>query len=359
MGLPNIEITFRARANTAMQRLLRGTVGIILKDEFENGACELSRAQQAAELLPKLGADNLDHIKRAFIGNVSAPRRVVAYVLPATAADYAEALGYMATQRIDYLVGPPDIDGAGAEELAGWIKAMRSQGATPKAVLPNEAADDLAIINFTTEEITAGGRIYTTAEYCSRIAGLIAGTPPTMSCTHAPLPEVERVKELGRAAMDAAVDAGQFIIYSDGTKVKAGRGVNSLVNAAQAEGLNDSFKKIKVVEIMDMIKDDIRAAAEDSYIGKYPNSYDNKCLLIAAIGNYLTALEKDGLLQTGGSSVGIDIEAQVRYLESQGRDTEGMSEQDIKEANTGPMVLLAATASIIDAIEDIILAMSM
>ena len=55
----------------------------------------------------------------------------------------------------------------------------------------------------------------------------------TISCTYAPLPEVSDVGRLTREAMDAAVDAGKFILFHDGEKVKVARGVNSLQTTTQ------------------------------------------------------------------------------------------------------------------------------
>jgi len=358
MGLPNIAITFQALANSAVQRLARGTVGLVLRDEQDNGACTLTRASQAAAELKNLGANNLAYIERAFLGYVSAPNKAVVYVLPKTAADLSEALAYMAAQSIDYLAGPPDATPADIAGIETWIGDQRAVGATPKAVLPKTAADNIAIINFATDGIQVGGSIsntFSAAGYCSRIAGLIAGTPPSISCTYAPLPEVTAVAALSKPAMDAAIDAGQFIIFSDGAKVKAGRGVNSFQNLQNDAAKNDSYKKIKIVEIMDMINGDIRATAQDTYIGRYANSYDNKCLLISAINDYLRSLEAAGLLARGRNTVAIDTAAQEEYLRAQGVDISKMSEQDVKEANTGAKVFLAATVSILDAIEDITL----
>ena len=129
------------------------------------------------------------------------------------------------------------------------------------------------------------------------------------------------------------------------------RGVNSLQTTTQDKG--DAWKKIKMVEVMDMIQTDIRTTAQDAYIGKYANSYDNKCLLVTAIKGYLVGLAQSGILQAGSSSVGIDLAAQEAYLQSVGTDTSKMSQQEIKEANTADKVFLEASIKILDAIEDI------
>jgi len=355
MGLPNINITFQALANSAVQRLARGAVGLILRDVEDNGACVLTRASQVASELPMLGVENQQYIQRAFLGYVTGPSKVIVYVLPDTADDLKEALAYMATQTVSYLAGPPDIGDGDINEIAAWIDDQRANGQTPKAVLPNAPLDNIAIINFTSDGIVVGNDIYSAAEYCSRIAGLVAGTPPSISCTYSPLPEVTNAGALSKEEMDTAINKGEFIIFCDGPRVKVGRGVNSFRNLKNDPAKNKSFGKIKIVEIMDMVNDDIRAVLRDTYIGRYANSYDNKCLLLAAINDYFLALEREGLLNPGRNTVEIDIEAQEEYLLANGVDISAMSEQDIKEANTGPEVFLAAAVSILDAIEDIIL----
>ena len=108
------------------------------------------------------------------------------------------------TIKFDYLAIPTVETDGKTEDVATWVKSMRSNKKKKiKAVLPNVAADNEGIINFTTPEMVKtvtvtqkdGSRavkdiIYTAEQYCSRIAGLIAGTPITISCTYAPLPEL-------------------------------------------------------------------------------------------------------------------------------------------------------------------------
>lgn len=350
MGLPSIDITFKTLGMTAIQRSQKGVVAVILEDAAGAGEHVMTNV---TEIPAELGAENRTYLERAFLGYVNPPRKVIAYVVDGTEKTLDDALAYFATQKFDYLVGAPDTETADAQKIASWVKSERADKHTVKAVLPNTAADSEAVINFTTGGIRLGETSVTTAAFCSRIAGLIAGTPMTISCTYAPLAEVSDVTRLTKEQLDAAIDGGEFVIFHDGEKVKVGRGVNSLKTTSQEKG--GAFKKIKLVEAMDMIQNDIRMTAEDSYIGKYANSYDNKCLLIMAVKGYLEELERSGILETGTSVVELDLAAQENYLKSKGIDTSGMSEQQIKEANTDAKVFLRAQVSILDAIEDIVL----
>lgn len=347
MGMPSLDITFRSAAQEVSQRLQRGIVAVILLDTASQGEAVML---DTGDIPAGLSAVNKAYLVRAFTGYVNRPSKGFAYVLPTGAESFADALTYFETQKINYLVGPPDCTTAQATEIKNWIIAQRGNKRYPKAILPDTAADNEGIINFTTDEIKVGTEEFTTAEYCSRIAGLIAGTPAKISCTYAVLPEVTDVKRLTEPEMDAAVDRGELIIFHDGEKVKAGRGVNSFTTTTDEK--KDPWKKIKIVETIDMIRDDLRLLIQDNYFGKYSNIYDNKCLLITAIAAYLSELEAEGILRAGESSVEINMEKQRQYLKSKNVDVEKMTDQQIKTADTGTWVFLAAKAGIPDAMED-------
>lgn len=353
-GLPNINISFTSAAAATAARSQRGVVAVILKDAAEAGAHVMTSKSQ----IPSgLSAGNQTYLEQAFLGYVTPPRKVIAYVLATDAEDYTAALSYFATQQFDYIVGAPDCTGAQATAIAAWIATQRAAAAIYKAVLPDTAADSEAIVNFTSDGMTDGTTTWTTAQFCARIAGIIAGTPITIACTYAPVAELTDITRLTKSEMDAAVAAGKLILMYDGEKVKVARGVNSLTTTTATKG--ESFKKIKVVEAVDMIRKDITTTVQDTYIGKYANSYDNKCVLVAAIQDYFLTLERAGVLEEGRSSVGIDVDAQEAYLQDQDVDTSALSEQQIKEYDTNDQVFLKATISILDAIEDIALAITM
>ncbi len=349
LGTPKINVTFTELGISAIQRGDKGVVAVIVRDAAEVAPVSLTQASQTPA---ELGAANQAYVKRTFTGYVNPPKKVIVYTAPEEGdADLTAALDYMATQNFDYIVGPPDCSAAEAAAIASWVKSQRlNNGTKYKAVLPKQASDSYPIVNFTAEGMTDGTTVYTTAEYCSRIAGLLAGTPMKIAATYAPLPELSDVTRLTREAQEAAIGRGELILVWDGRKVKVSRAVNSLVTTN--EGMLDSFKKIKIVEIMDLIRTDIVATAEDDYIGKYANTYQNKLLLVTAIRGYFMGLEQDGLVQPG-YTVEIDVDAQEQYLMSKGMDTSGMTAQEIREADTGTHVFLKVACKILDAIEDI------
>ena len=76
-------------------------------------------------------------------------------------------------------------------------------------------------------------------------------------------------------------------------------------------------------------------------------------LLLAAIGNYLQDLENQQLIKV--KNLDIDIDANRAYLQSQSIDTSEMTDQELREASTGSTVFMTATINVFDAIEDIVL----
>lgn len=303
-----------------------------------------------------LSGENQQYIKDALKGYQVSSRKVIVYVMESGNENgYTDMMKYFENTKFNWMAVPEAGKDGKTQDIATWIKTMRTVNMRMvKAVLPNTSADCEGVVNVTSSLFDAEGNEITPDAACPRIAGLIAGTPMTISCTYAPMMEYTDCSRMNREEMDEAVDKGKLVFVWDGEKVKVCRGVNSFVTTTDTKG--ESFKKIKIVEIMDMIQEDISITVQDSYIGKYANSYDNKCLLITAVNAYFAGLVRDGLLKSGTCS--IDVEAQRIYLQSQGESVEEMSDDEIRQANTGSRVFLKAVISILDAMEDIDLEIS-
>lgn len=304
--------------------------------------------------IPKeLSADTKEQIALALKGNVTAPSKIVVYVLGSGDADYKKALSYFELHKVNWLCCPTIKTDKQEQAVVTWVKDQRTAKNKVKAVLPEQEADSEGVVNYATASATVGEKKYTADKFCSRIAGLIAGTPATEATTFSVLPEVSECTIMDRSAMDAAIEAGKFVLYYDGEKVKVARGVNSLTTTTPDKA--DPWKKIKVVEVMDMISDDLKILVEDYYIGKFVNIYDNKCLLLIAIKSYMEELYRGGLLDS--YEVDLDVEAIRDYLvEHKGmkrEDVEAMKDEEVKKQYTDEKVFMKASVTITDVMEDI------
>lgn len=349
MGMPNIDIRFQSTAQTLLPRLQAGVVAVILRDAAASGPVTIRAVKQIPE---SLTAANQNYLRRAFIGYDSnnPVKKVTGYVLSEEAA-LGTALDWLATQQFDFLAGPPEITVEECAAVKTWLLEQRGDAdAIYAAVLPNFTADHEAVINFVTGGIRVGSEVYSAAAYCSRIAGMLASTPAKVSCSYADLPEVEDVERLSKSAMDDAVDAGKFLLFFNGKSVKTGRAVNSLQTVRTEQ--SEACKKIRIVRAMDLMQADLRSLCQD-WIGTHANGYDERVLLLTAVKNYLTTLENSGVLQQGCSSVEVDLEAVQAWLEEHGTDTSAMTDEEIRQADTGSEVFLVLTVRILDSIEDI------
>lgn len=354
LGLPSISIQFLHKSTSAIVRGSRGIVALILKDTKSVGGTTIN---DLSEIPTDLSDTNKDLIEKAFLGNTNAPKKIELFVIDSTESattnsKIGDATKYFENVTFDYLAFPSGIE-SDLASIVTFIKSMRDTlGIKCKAVLANSASDYEGIINVTQDDVVVGSTTYTTAQFTARVAGLLAGTDLRVSCTYSELPEVDSIPYESRDDISDAIENGEFVLFKEAGKIKVARGVNSLTTlTSPSTPKSETFQKIKLVDIMDLISNDLRTACRDYYIGKFANSYDNKCLLIVAIRGYLDTLVKEGLIEN--ATADIDLEQQTTYLKQKGVDVADMSESDIRQANTQDKVFIKVTCSLIDAIEDI------
>lgn len=380
LGMPSINISFIEAGIEAINRSQRGIVALLLEEpqatianllkDHEVTSGETTTTVKAIknpftvyttdDIPSELTEENKDYITKALIGYVKAPYRVKVYLMAQDeTADskedkFANALEVLATDRWDYLA-IPTITTVQCESVATWMKTNRdNKHKRSKVILPGYAGDYEGIINFSNTTIVTASKTYNGAQYIPRIAGLIAGTPLTISATYAPLSEVIDCDKYTLDENDEKVNKGELFVWYDGEKFKMSRAMNSLVTTTQ--GKQEAYQTIKSVDIMDAIYDDLRKTTEDSYIGKYTNDYDNKQILITAIYGYLKELEDGRLLEKGYSNVDVDVEAVKNYQLQHGLYTKeqlaDMDDLTVKKLDTKKKVFLTANIKILDAMED-------
>lgn len=352
MNLPQIVIEFTSKAQSIITRSERGVVAVILKDDTE-GALPFATYKSLAEIdFTKMSETNHDYMKLIF---ESAPYKVIAVTIKTTETDYSKALATLGIYKWNYLT-VPSADEEASTVISSWIKEQRKKNKIYKAVLANTKADSEGVINFTTEDIvstiTGEEKTLSAAQYCARIAGIVAGLSLNRSLTYYVLSDI--VSAELKSDPDSSVDKGELIVIFDGEKYKIGRGINSSTTA-----VNDDLKKIKIIEGKDMVFEDIKTTFEDKYVGQVINDYDNKQNLVAAIITYFRSIEGNVLDENFENTISISVQGQTDYLEASGTDTESMSEVEILQANTGSQVFLEGAIKFVDAMEDLDVQISM
>lgn len=343
MGLPIIEVEFQTKADTAVVRSGRGIAALIIKDETKTDTSYVFTSTTDV-VKTHWTAKSLEYISLAFEGS---PKKVIVERI-GNEVTLEDALKRLANKKWNYLACPTIEEGE-VSTVAEWIKAYRTKRKTFKAVLPHSSSDNIGIINFDTDEVKVDGKTYTAAEFCACIAGIAAGTPIDESMTGRTLSFVESIKE--SLTPDDDIDNGKLILINDGESVEIARGVNSLVTVVKNQ--SEDMKSIKIVDGMDLIADDIRDTFAENYRGR-ANSLENKELFVVAVNQYFESLTREGVLYDGFDHYAeIDIDAQKGYLIEQGKYESGMSDTQIKQANTGTYMFLAAHVQMQNAAEDL------
>ncbi len=361
MGAPQINISFIDKARTIFDRAERGIVGLILNDTLLTGDVNTFTVQLPEDIPSSLSDFNKKQIRNALIGNVTAPASVKCFILDSSASDiadeYTKAYSWIRNTKVHFIAVPSINDDAQLSDFITTIKSIyENDKKKVMAILPFSSDEDHEAIvgcdftGYTTDTTyTKTDGVYLAEEYCSRIAGFIAGTPFTQSITYGTLKDLYACNSLTVAEQDAAVDAGKLVLMNDGEKIKIVRGVNTLVTTTETK--KQSFKKIKIVNVINLIYEDLALSIRDQYIGKYNNTYENKVVLATAITQYFINLIAQSVISSGVCSV--DFTAQREWLKAAGEDVTSMSETEILEADTSSKVFLIGKVGIPDTIEDV------
>lgn len=353
MGIPKIAIEFLKKSSTIINRSGRGMVALLLMDDTQDQ--EMTPYMGIDEVSPESWTQkNYEYIQMTFKAEPNKVLCVRAKTKEDGSINVKDTLERVRYIDFDYLASPY-LQSSDGETVKAFIKKIRAEGKKAKAVLPEYEADCEAIINYSNPFVTAVWNkdsdpvTYTAQEYCCRIAGVLASIPLTQSSTYYELEEI--VDTVSFEDADAEVDSGKLIIIFDGNKYKIARGVTSLQHIS--ETCPQDFKKIKIIEGADIIRYDIRKTFEDEFVGKINNTYDNKQLLIGAINQYLKELEDIIIDKEADHYVELNLAAILEYVKTNGVDTDEMTQQQLKEMNTGSTIYLSGKLKLLDAVEDL------
>lgn len=348
---PNVDINFRDAGDTAIDKAERGIVYLILEEPSVEELTEVTFFN-ATEIPTTYTDENKEQIKLAMAGSYLAPNRVSCIMTPSSETAFTiegnEALMLLATSDCDYFA-IPGITQQAATDVATWVKQHNESQPIHKmkAVLPNTAADNDHVINVTqTKAVTQGGKELNTDELCGFVAGMRAGCPMQFSLDRfrtSALKWVPPVDMRKGQDGDNRVQAGEFFFNMDRGRVSVVADVNSLTELA---GKDETYQQNKEIDIMDALYNGLKPSILDKYIGKFTNSYQNKLILVSAVGAFLQSFEAAGLVEQDDTNCEIAFDEQRLYLKSihyttfDNRTVEEMTVNEILKANTKDHVFL-------------------
>ena len=205
---PKFDVIFKELAVTAIQRMQRGTVIMILNDDTNalidkavyTGLGDVNKADFTTA--------NYDLLTLCFMGN---PYKVVVIKADDEIADTLKKLEVYNNYTLCY----PDAEASDFTAIQNYIKGIRAKNNYSKAIFGGALSPDAEyIINFATEGIKANvnGEVksFTTGDYTARIAGALSGLSSSRSLTFFELPEIVECTLSDDA--DADVEDGKLVI---------------------------------------------------------------------------------------------------------------------------------------------------
>lgn len=305
--MPNIDITFKQLATSAIERSTRGIAILILKSDATTGAPLYKEYTQATDLETDKAlytTENYNYIKDilGFVIN-----KVIVINEDTVADSLAKVESYASTGWITIAGGTTE----DFTTLNTWVKSENAnKNKTYKCVsYKTTGADSMHVVNFVNDKVTfTDSRGEVTGEhYCPSLIGILASCNITRGCTYFKCSNLSKVTEV--ADRNVALQAGNFILINDGDLVKIGQDINSMTTT-NGTTLTEDMKYIETVEVMDLIEDDIRSTFKSDYLGN-KNKLDNQMLLISAINGYFKNLANTDILdEEYENKAEIDVEAQ-------------------------------------------------
>ena len=354
IGLPNIDIVFKQKAVTAVQRSERGILAIIVKDSKQTQGVTRFTYRRGSDVdKTSYEESNYTAIMRAFDVAVNK-----VYVFRcAGALDAKEAVKEIEKVRFNYICTN---DKNYQQGLANYTRQFNADNSGHKivCVVANvETADSKYIINLKGTGGTLKDDTAVKAEdYLIRIASTLCNLPMNRSLTYYVFSDLKSWDDDyidDENSIDSWISKGFLTLINDDDEVKCGRAVNSLVTFTSTDTEDMSY--IIIVESMNLILEDIFTTFKDYYVGKYKNTLSNQRLFISSVNSYFRTLQGEEILDDAyDNHAEIDIETQRNAWTSIGKtEAEDWTDLKVQQMSFRTNVYLAGDVKITNCMEDL------
>ncbi|WP_061313882.1 phage tail sheath C-terminal domain-containing protein [Clostridium botulinum] len=329
---PNIDIVFKQKATSSINKSERGIAILILKNDTTKDCpkyLEYKDITEFEKVKNKYSEDNQKAITDIFM---FPPSKVILVNTDTIANALIEIEKNLITGWITIA------NGAGEDftTLISWIKSKEKQKKTYKALVYKGTSTDCKhIVNFTNEKIMfkdARGEV-DGVQYLPSLLGILAYCGGNnKSCTYFKCTNLSRTEAF--ADNNSELAKGNFILKNDSKYVRIVQGNNTLITL-DGENNTEDMQFIETVEAMDMMQDDIREVFQETYLGNYKNKLDNQILFISAVNSsYFKELEENDILDSNYNNITeIDVTSQRKVWIASGK-SEASTWNDAKIKNS-------------------------
>lgn len=357
MGMVQTVIDLNSLAESANTRSTRGIVMLILDDTVK-GLHKYARKRNVKE---NYTVENKAIIDKCFVKYGIKGMKVICYNSHAeTPETISTALAELDMVKFNYLACPTATTETDKKAIGDFIKSQRKADNILTHAVLYDYRDDEGVISFFNSKISMEDNVALTGvEYCVDVACMCATSAINKSITNKIAEGVKTVSEI--EDKDKAVDDGNLFLYYDNDlqSIIFSRAVNSKTIIGPNE--KEDLKKIRIVEILDMIRDDMKLEWKANYQGKKENTYDERLNLCTKYNNYFSTLIRKKYLNNSTkykSYCEINLEKTKNYLEDRGIDISEMSDEEILTYDMKDHVFIKAHVYPIDVMEDMELEIS-
>ena len=337
-----------ALADSVTERATKGVLILVLDDATVTP--KLYTYNKLKEVVENYDTKNKGYITTAF-SDYKVRKVIVAVGHDASegiTGSLDRSLALLSKVRVNgYMVVPQITNDLDKKKVADFIKTQRNDEDYPlKGVLYNYTADNEGITNFTGSNLGIDG--YTSDEYCVDVACMKCTLGANENLTNHIAKKVKTCDV--KADADASIAKGELFLINNGTNIVFSNDVNSLTTIPN--GQNEYLTHARVVEVLDLVKEDINEICNRTITGKMGNSYSNRRTVVANLCKYLKSL-KGYLSNDDLSFAELDLEATRDYLDSISFDYSEMDDETILKQKIGTNVFIKITLYVMDIMEHI------
>lgn len=193
---------------------------------------------------------------------------------------------------------------------AAFIRRQREQeGKKVQAVLSNyPTADYEGVISVKNGVVLSDGTVLTAAQATAWVAAATAAATVSQGLTYASYDDAtDASPRYTNSQTETALTAGEFMFTASGGRAYVEQDINTLTSVTPAKPR--SFRKNRVIRVLDIIANDFKRIFESSYLGKVNNNEDGRSLFRSEVVVYLQNLQQINAIQNFDTQADVTVSA--------------------------------------------------